>query len=136
MAHDALVDAGRLTSAARGVTSDPGFWFPVAAQLQAGDIVECVRDDLAFYGRVIVTSAFGTRITVAPLDHVEIDVEAPTDLTERSGFKVENGGLVDKHVIIRLADNHVMERGIETAELANQIIRQDLMPWYRKRGFG
>ena len=91
---------------------EPGFWVVASSQLRAGDIIECCRDDLAWYGRVIVTSAYGQRITVAPLQFVELDAATPVDLTERSGFKIEDRGLTEKWAIVRLADNHTVKTGI------------------------
>jgi hypothetical protein len=114
----------------------PAFWTSNASRLQPGDIIECVRDDLAYYGRVVCTSALGSKVTVHPLEHVEIDPVGAADFSERSGFAVENRGLTDKFVIVRLADSHVMRTGLESAEQAHEIIRLELIPRYRRKGFG
>src|SRR5262245_16016442 len=47
---------------------DGSYWKGVSGQLRAGDIIECVEDTLKWYGKVIVTKAFGHHIAVAPLD--------------------------------------------------------------------
>jgi hypothetical protein len=56
-------------------------------------------------------------------------------LEVRSGFRVEDRGLVDKFCIVRTKDSRVMATGIESAELAQQQIHSDFVPHAQKRGF-
>jgi hypothetical protein len=114
----------------------PAYWTSVSDKIRAGDNIEVVPDNLAFYGRAIVTSAFGTRIEVQPLEHIVLDAVAPMDLAERSGFRVEDRGLTEKFCIVRLADGQTMATGIETAALAHQQVHSDLVPRASRRGFG
>jgi len=111
------------------------YWRNCSHMLRAGDILECVEDLQAWYGKLIVTRAYGHDIGVQQLEFVELDAEAPADLAVRSGFKIEDRGLTDKFCIVRLADGHTMKTGIETAALAQQEIHQTLVPQAQRRGF-
>ena len=95
----------------------PEYWCHVAPKMRAGDRIEAVAEDGAWFLELFVTSAGRNWATVALLRFVELS-EQTTPVDAESAFAIVWRGTTRMHTVTRKSDKQVIREGFPTAKNA------------------
>lgn len=106
----------------------PEFWGHVAENLKPLARIEVIAEDLSYFAELIVIDCDRLWAKTQVLRFVDLRSDVAEDLLPAmsSGFKVEYKGPTKKHVVIRLADNEIVQEGIATKAEANAWVAEHL----------
>jgi hypothetical protein len=88
----------------------PGFWLHVASKLKRMDGIEVLPEDEAWLAELLVLGTGNGSARVKVLRHTVIEEEVGNDPAVFS-TRVEWGGPVHKHRVVRNSDSHVVSHG-------------------------
>ncbi|EKN3611527.1 hypothetical protein NUG10_002555 [Yersinia enterocolitica] len=94
---------------------DPDSWAHVANTLRKFDRVEIVAEDGSFFAEGIVTKVTKVSAHIHFFTHVELSKSAESSVKKDLAYNCEFAG-PHKWRIIRISDQEIVEKGIETKE--------------------
>ncbi|CAN0464519.1 unnamed protein product, partial [Phaeothamnion confervicola] len=95
----------------------PSFWKSEAKHIRLWDSIRVYTDSNKFAAELLVTSANANAAFIAVSELWRRDLETVDYAAETiEGYSYEWTGGFDKFVIRRIADGHVMQRGLMTPE--------------------
>lgn len=90
-------------------------------QLGAGNIIECVKEDMSLFVELFVIGHSGDQLFVRVMREVILEESKEEKISE--AHKIKFLGPVKKHTIIRVSDNEELRTGISSRAEAEQILK-------------
>lgn len=100
-------------------TLESSFWTHVASKLRAGDLIELLPEDGAWFATLIVRDADRIWAKVEVLSQTKFGATTAAPESVAAGYDVQWKGPVRKFVVVRVADKQPMSEQHGTREAAS-----------------
>lgn len=96
---------------------EPGYWQHIAANLRAGDHIECVWDDSSLHAELFVITAARLHATVAVISQTDLSGASKASEAASENLKIKFRGPYHKYCV--MDGSQVLQSGFATDDAAN-----------------